>query len=243
MLQRIFAKEFPAFLTVYVFFYLGFGFTYHIINQSQSDDGESHRSDSIFPAMFGIDNFAEEIVPVLNDESGKSNLEKGFIHIYIGITSLVLSNLLIAMINQSYTEINEVSDLQMQNLRLHLIRRHLWLSKIFPESVKGSSFDVPRFITFGKKIQYQDDVMQYYLIFERIDRAMNKSDISNTDILKLYIDKTNLKIIKHFDQVEARLNDLQGMQEVILDKFKKADAKKKWNAVTKASVLKFGKKP
>ena len=245
MLQRIFAKEFPAFLTVYVFFYLGFGFTYHMVNQSQSDYDEGYRSDSIFPTMFGIENFAQDIIPVLNNESGKSNLEKGFIYVYIGITFLVLSNLLIAMINQSYTEINQVSDLHMQNLRLQLIRQKLWLSKIrqklwlglskiFPKLVRENSFDGPRFITFGKKIVHKCDIMQYHLIFERIDREMNKSDISNTDILKLYIDNTNLKIIQQFNQVDARLNALQGMQEMILDKLKKADAKKKWKATMNA---------
>ena len=169
--------------------------------------------------------YNHNLTNILNIDSDEINLEKGFIYVYIGISFLVLSNLLIAMVNQSYTEINQVSDLHVHNLRLHLIRRTFWCSKLCPGSGNKITFENPQFLTFGKKIKYSDKFKQCILCIDRTDKqaTINKPVVSNTDILKSHTENID-KIIQKFNQVEARLNILQNMQETMIDKLNKAVA-------------------
>ena len=219
MLRKIFAEEFPTFFIVYVFFYIGFGFSIEPFNILQSEEIQDSTS-MIFSSMFGIANFGQDSNSILHIESG-FNLEKGFIYVYIGITFLVLSNLLIAMINQSYTEINQVSTLYIQ-LRFELIKKMLVLSKIFPSCLAGkTTFSSYRIATFGSELSYDDKSEQYLLSFLRDTQSTSKQDVSGGEKIKFNADEINKKIARTDDNIilmNIRLNNIQMTLETITKK-------------------------
>ena len=219
MLRKIFAEGFPTFFIVYVFFYIGFGFSIEPFNILQSDENQDSTS-MIFSSMFGIANFGQDSNSILNIESG-FNLEKGFIYFYIGITFLVLSNLLIAMINQSYTEINQVSTLYIQ-LRFELIKKMLVLSKIFSSCLAGkTTFSSYRIATFASELLYDDKSEQYFLSFWRDTLSTSKQDVPGGEKIKFNADEINEKIARTDDNIilmDIRLNNIQMTLDTITKK-------------------------
>ena len=242
MLKRIFAKELPVFLIVYIFFYIGFGFSNRIFQfLFENEDQSSDSGNVLFPLIFGISNLATDNNSIFNIDS-LFNLETGFIYVYIGITLLVLSNLLIAMINQSYTELNQVSRLRMQYLRFHLIKKSLFLAKLFPCFHTTSKSTSDKFITFGKELS-SNIYGNYKLHIDKLKHPRDKQNLTNLEIIKSNFEQNSSQINQldnNMSQMTDRINDISGQLRAVqtsLDNVTKhnqrTDARRSWKHMSK----------
>ena len=131
MVKRIFAKDFFTFIIVYIFFYIGLAFAFTSIQFSQRTH-PPFNSDELFVKILSIDN----VINVFENDQ-RTDIVMVIISVYCFISFLVLSNLLIAMVNQSYSDINELSIQQKQYFRLQLLRKSFWWSRLTSKLFRG----------------------------------------------------------------------------------------------------------
>ena len=198
MLKRIFTDDLPKFVVIYSLFYVGFGFSNKIFQFLLANSHPGSGSPSIiFPLIFGMAGSALDSESVYNIDSDFS-VEKGCMFVYFGITFLVLSNLFIAMINQSYAEINKFSRLETQYMRFRWIKKGLFLRKLCRYRWKNYPY---------ANIQTSLNEFGNYEIWitkSKNSKEENESNLSQSEIMKLNIEQ----IMKKTGQMDNMMNQM-----------------------------------
>ena len=176
MVKRIFARDFFTFIIVYIFFYIGLAFALPILQFLQRTTASN--PDEPFVILFSIENIVNAYE---NDDNG-SNIVMVIITVYCFISFLVLSNLLIAMVNQSYSVINELGIQQKQYFRLRLLRNSFWFSSLKSKLLKfccacrnSNRQNYYEKLTKTFKIYKNCDDGRYYMELER-DQALKTTN-------------------------------------------------------------------
>ena len=155
MLRIMIFRDALRFLFLYTFVLLSFSFSMHALLRLTRDEDAFHTIFSTFNLMLGItDTFSDEFVASL-----RKNLLFDLIYsAYIVLSTIILLNLLIAMMNDSYQAIQMHESLSRRIDSMHL---GLNIEKFIPYFTKLSS----RGKIIKRNCLVQGDIIRWYAIF------------------------------------------------------------------------------
>ncbi|KAL4229512.1 hypothetical protein ACF0H5_012552 [Mactra antiquata] len=217
MLISIIMKDIVRFIVVYAFFLMAFGFAFHVLFQISSSvvDIYTNPGDTLFLTfnmMIGMGElFDDEFQTGMSDVGRETAFIKVFYIVYIILGTIILLNLLIAMMNDSYSMILQENQAMWRidsvSLGLDIESNFPSISKVFT-SVKilkgGESNDQLNdrwYVTMTTQ-----DYQEYMKEFERQSR-------NSTDAVTKRLDDLDSKISILMKQTTEKFQQMSSMLE------------------------------